>query len=99
MKPSNDREAITLIMDGLREAGVKPTDTWDGYEQEKATTTEQVVAIATNLDEVVVNVNLPGGGESHLYFVLGNSPEEVVADYGLSLDPYLSPIVDLWWVR
>ncbi len=100
MIPSNDREAITLIMDGLREVGVLPVSTWDGEAEKKASTTAEVVAIATNLDEVVVNVTLPPGAEresTHIYFVLGNEPIEVASDHGVSLSPYIDPIVNPWW--
>lgn len=98
MKPSNDREAITLIIDGLIEVGVKPTEAIDGEQEVEAfTTTKAAVDHITSCDDGSLNVILPDGNETWLYFVLGNDPEEVLCDYGVSLSPYIDPIVNPWW--
>lgn len=101
MKPSSDREAISLIIDGLIERGVTPAFSRDG-EGEDLTYTDKESALdwLTSCDDSVLFVTLPEGSErstSHIYFVLGNDPEEVACDYGVSLSPYLDPIVDPWW--
>lgn len=100
MKPTNDKEAITLILDGLIAAGCKPVNVWDGEELTPVTNTEEAVPVICNLDEAVLNLVLPADADrtgSHIYFVLGNEPEEVACDYGVSLSPYLDPIVNPWW--
>lgn len=101
MKPSNDREAISLIIDGLIERGVKPAYCRDGENEDiPYTDKESALDWLTSCDESVLFVELPPGAEretSFVYFVLGNEPEEVASDYGVALSPYLDPIVDPWW--
>lgn len=98
MKPSSDREAMSLIIDGLIARGVTPTVSRDG-ENEDLDYTDKDSALdwLTSCDESVLFVDLPDGGSSHIYFVLGNDPEEVVSDHGVSLSPYIDPIVSPWW--
>lgn len=101
MKPSNDREAISLIIDGLIERGCTPTVCRDG-ENEDLPYTDKKSALdwLTSCDESVLFVNLPEDVErksSHIYFVLGNDPKEVACDCGESVLPYLDPITDPWW--
>ena len=101
MIPQNDREAISLIIDGLIERGCKPTVSRDGEGEDLYyTDKESALDWLTSCDESVLFVDLPEGAgrkSSHIYFVLGNEPIEVACDYGVSLDPYLSPIVNPWW--
>lgn len=101
MKPSNDREAISLIIDGLIERGCTPTVSRDGENEDQPyTDKESALDWLTSCDESVLFVNLPEGAEDEstfVYFVLGNSPEEVACDYGVSLSPYIDPITDPWW--
>ena len=101
MKPSNDREAISLILDGLTTAGCNVTrvadDTWNPEDQTDVTTVAEAVDLVCGVDEAVVYLDLPDGAETHIYFVLGNDPEEVASDYGVSLSPYIDPIVNPWW--
>lgn len=101
MKPSNDREAMSLIIDGLIERGCKPTLSRDGENEDLPfTDKESALDWLTSCDESVLFVDLPEGAESEstfIYFVLGNDPEEVVCDCGVSLSPYIDPIVNPWW--
>lgn len=100
MKPSNDREAITLIVKGLISRGVEPYMVRDGEEDFYTTDPDQIVGHITDVDEAVMFVRLPEGSDretSHVYFVLGNDPEEVAADWGVSLEEFLDPIVSPWW--
>jgi hypothetical protein len=103
MKPSNDREAISLIIDGLIERGCKPTASRDGDSEDLPyTDKESALDWLTSCDESVLFVDLPLDAasehtSSHIYFVLGNDPEEVACDYGVSLSPYLDPITNPWW--
>lgn|SRR6478735_11384772 len=97
MKPSNDREAITLIVDGLLEKGVTLRYVDDTMENVPVSETIDAVGAITAVDEAVLYVTLPNGKGSHIFFVLGNSPEEVACDYGVSLSDYIEPIVNPWW--
>ena len=101
MKPSNDREAISLIIDGLIKRGCKPTLSRDGGSEDLPyTDKESALDWLTSCDEGVLFVDLPPGAEresSHILFILGNDPEEVAADYGVSISPYLDPIIEPWW--
>lgn len=104
MKPSNDHEAMTLILQGLEDRGCKVThvieDNWNPDDVTPVSSIKEAVELLDNLDEGVVWIDLPSGGErenSFIFFVLGNDPEEVACDYGVSLSPYIDPIVDPWW--
>ena len=101
MIPKNDREAISLIIDGLIKRDCVPTMVRDGANEDHPyITKEDALDNLTSCDESVLFVDLPAGaerGSSHVYFVLGNEPREVASDYGVSLDPYLTPVVDPWW--
>lgn len=101
MRPSNDREAVTLILDGLTSLGMKVTsvcdDTWNPNETTDVSTVAEAVDLVMGVDEATVYITNLDGKESFIYFVLGNDPEEVACDYGVSLDPHLSNIVDPWW--
>lgn len=97
MKPSNDAEAIFLILDGLREKGVMVTEVNDGEEVIPVSSVSDAVEAVTAVDEATVYVTKPDGSESFIFFVLGNDPEEVVCDHGVSLSEFIDPIVDPWW--
>lgn len=97
MKPSNDREAITLILEGLTEKGIEPYEVYDSEEMIKVHTVEEAVEAVTAVDDASVYVRLPDGTESFIYFVQGNDPEEVACDYGVTLSEFIEPITDPWW--
>ncbi len=105
MKPSNDKEAITLILEGLEKAGWRcfmvQDDVWDQDPDNnvRVASVEEAVETVTGVDEAFayLSKNTPPGPDAYIYFVLGNDPEEVAADYTTNLDPDLSAIVDPWW--
>jgi hypothetical protein len=100
MRPSNDREAITLILEGLVNAGHTITavidDTWNKDEKTYTSDVTEAVSLCTGVDEAFV---LLDNESQWIYFVLGNDPEEVASNYTVGLDPDLSNIVDPWWDR
>lgn len=104
-KPTSDRAAISRVIDGLIEAGCTPTVARDCENEDMDYATHTKTAILDHLtsgDESVLFVDLPkdnaaGRQSSHVYFVLGNEPMEVVSDHGESLTPYIDPIVQPWW--
>lgn len=97
MKPSNDREAVTLILQGLVDKGHRLTevrdDTWNPDDLTPVTTVAEAVDLVMAVDEAVVFLD----DNAWIFFVLGNDPEEVACDYTVNLDPDLSSIVDPWW--
>ena len=97
MKPSNDREAITLILDHMKADGWTLTEVNDG-EEEFVVNNVTVTAVmhVTDVDEATVVMH-KGDERGWVWFVLGNSPEEVAADYTTNLDPHLSALTDKWW--
>ena len=98
MRPSNDREAITLILNGLVMAGHTITavidDTWNKDEKTYTSNVHEALALVTSVDEAFV---LFDDESAWVYFVLGNEPEEVACNYTTNLDPDLSNITDPWW--
>lgn len=100
MKPSTDREAVSLIIDGLIERGVTITAARDGENEDYEWNgdKEKFIAHLMSCDEGVMFVSIPGcAGNTFVYFVYGNEPYEVASDYGVSLSDYLDPIVNPWW--
>lgn len=98
MKPTSDRAAISRIIDGLIERGCTPLASRDGDSEDLAYTDKKsALDWLTSCDESVLFVRLPDGKTTHVYFVLGNDPEEVASDWGMSLSPYIDPIVEPWW--
>ncbi len=101
VKPSNDREAVTLILEGLTKVGCKVTevadDTWNPDDLTQVSTVAEAVDLVMGVDEAHVYLDLPNGKSSFIYFVLGNDPEEVACDHGVNLSEFIDPIVEPWW--
>ena len=99
MKPSNDHEAITLILKGLVETGHSiyevADDTYDLSYRLSADTVEQAVQLVCAVDDAFVFLQTPNREDGWVRFVLGNDPEEVAADYSTNLP--VGGIVDPWW--
>lgn len=108
MMPKNDKTAIYLILSGLKSKGYTLVsvvqDTWNPDEVALASTAEEATNLMCEVDEGFVRIDLPGTpldltgktSDAYIYFVLGNSPEEVACDYTTNLDPDLSSITDPW---
>lgn len=101
MKPSNDREAVTLILEGLAKKGYRVTevmdDTYCPDERTAVTEVSEAIELVMGVDEAFVYLLTPDMLPGYIFFVLGNDPEEVACDYTVNLDPDLSDIVDPWW--
>lgn len=101
MIPQNDREAVTLILEGIVRRGCTLVevmdDTWNPDDRVPVETVEQAVNAVMAVDEAYVFVNLPDGRSGHIWFVLGNEPIEVACDYTVNLSVYIDPITDPWW--
>jgi len=101
MKPSNDREAVSLILNGMVAVGHSivevADDTWNTDERQQTTDPNEATEMVMAVDEAYVFLNTPEGTSGYIYFVLGNDPEEVACDYTTNLSPDLDNIVDPWW--
>lgn len=105
MKPSNDREAIRLILQGLVAKGHKIVgyidDTWNRDDKTYTSSVSEAADAMNGVDEGFVLFNSKDyegtGYDAWVYFVLGNDPEEVACNYTINLDPDLSNITDPWW--
>jgi hypothetical protein len=101
MKPSNDREAISLILGGIAKNGVKIVevmqDTWCPDDLTPANDYEHATDLVCEVDEAYVYVILPNGLPGWLRFVLGNDPEEVLNNHTVNLSEFVDPITDPWW--
>lgn len=101
MKPSNDREAVFTILDSLTEKAYVITavadDTHNPNDLTAVDQPEDATDLVMEVDEAIVHLTTPKGESGWIYFVLGNDPEEVAADYTVNLDPDLSSITVPWW--
>ena len=99
--PSSDSAGIRQIIRALKAAGYTPFMAVDGEGEEHHTQNEQeLIENLTSCDDGTLYVRLPEGSgrkTSHVYFVLGNDPEEVACDWGISLSPVLDPLTESWW--
>jgi hypothetical protein len=99
--PSSDRAAIRQIVRALRKAGYTLTGGHDGEDffEVAADVSEDVLIdqYLTVCDSSTLHTWKDGEGNSHVLFVLGNDPEEVAADWGVSLSPILDPLTESWW--
>lgn len=108
MKPSNDTEAITLILQGLADKGwtcyMVQDDTYsnDTADNVRVSSIDEAVEVCTGVDEAFAYLlkgddKAENGPSAWIYFVLGNEPEEVASNYTTNLDPDLDNIVQPWW--
>ena len=100
MKPQNDREAVSLIIDGLIERGCILTHIVNGEGEDFVFNHDEIDGTIDELmscDDGGLGVTLPDETDTWVYFVYGNDPEEVVAGNGVSLSEFIDPIVAPWW--
>lgn len=97
--PTSDTAAIRQTIRALRAADHVILAVDNGADTVKyavGASEDDLIAEATATDEAIMAVRLPSGAESFVYFVLGNDPEEVICDHGVSLSPVLDPLTDSW---
>lgn len=101
MIPQDDKEAMTLILEGITKAGCEVTtvedDTWNPDDLTDVTSVKEAVELIDAVDEGYVYLSLPSGERSWIRFVLGNEPIEVACDHHVNLTPFIDPIVQPWW--
>lgn len=95
--PTSDRAAIRQIIRALKAAGYTLRAVNDGEELIPVSTESGALAAIMAVDEATLIINLPDdAGRGWIYFVLGNEPFEVAADYTLNLSPVLDPLTEGW---
>jgi len=78
---------ITAVQDGAGEIHKFPPDASEGA----------IIAEVMSCDDGYLIVNTPGRlTDSHIYFVFGNDPEEVICDYTVDLSPVIDPLMEGW---
>lgn len=98
--PSSDKAAIRQTIRALRKADHVIYGGHDGEEEVSYApdaSEDAIIADMTACDSSTLWVRLPDGSESFVFFVLGNDPEEVICDHGVSLSPVLDPLTEGWW--
>jgi hypothetical protein len=99
--PSTDRSAIAQIIKAVKAAGWVLDHVDDGEDGIPAYDTAQIALNAiTAVDTAYLYVHEkaggPGGTKGWIYFVLGNEPFEVAADYTLNLESAIGPLMEGW---
>lgn len=98
--PSSDKAGIRQVIRALRAADhviIGGHDGQDFFEVEPGASEDSLIESLMACDSSTMHVQLPNGSNSHVLFVLGNDPEEVICDHGVSLSPVLDPLTEGWW--
>lgn len=100
--PKTDAAGIRQVIRALRNAGYTLTGGHDGedfFEVEADATEEELIENLMACDSSTLHTWKDGAEppNSFVYFVLGNDPEEVVCDHGVSLAEVLDPLTASWW--
>lgn len=99
--PKSDRAAIRQVIRALKEAGYVLNHVEDGganvpvWDKER----EAIAAIMAVDDAylVVAPRCTPAVTGYWVRFVMGNGPEDVIADHTLNLNHVLGPLAEGWW--
>ena len=95
--PSSDSAAIRQIIRALRAAGYA-LDTVSAYGEHIVVKNEdEAIKEITDFDDAWLYVKDSEGFYHGVYFVLGNAPEEVAADWHVSLSHVIDPLTESWW--
>jgi hypothetical protein len=96
--PSTDKAGVKKVYKALTEAGMSIV-VIDGAGEEfhNLTTEEQVISEVMSCDDGYFVAYHDGERIGFVWFVYGNSPEEVVSDYSVSLDYLLGPLTESWY--
>jgi hypothetical protein len=95
--PSSDTAGIRQVIRAMIAAGYKLDSVDNGEEDTPVTTERQAIEEATATDSAWVFFRSPEGHVGGVMFVLGNSPDEVAADWHVSLDAVMDPLTHGWW--
>ena len=95
--PSSDRAGIRQAIRALRNAGYTLDRVYNGGDDDEPVTTEtEAIEELMATDDATLWIRNSAGRGFGVYFVLGNSPDEVICDYHVSLSHVLDPLMDSW---
>lgn len=96
-KPKSDKAAIRQTIRALKKADYELDCVFDGEGKiNTATETEAMEAIMA-VDSAWLRVTHPLQSKSgHVFFVLGNDPEEVICDYTINLEHVIGQLMESW---
>lgn len=95
--PKTDTAAIRQTIRALRAADYVLDYVHDGEEEVKVSNEDEAIEAITAVDNAHLFVTHATERPSHVWFVLGNDPEEVVCDYGVSLSHVIDPLTEGWF--
>lgn len=104
--PESDSAAIRQIIRALRKAGWELDYVDDREDEVKVKTEKEAIDAITAVDEAFLLLTrldpIPGTlckerTRAHVFFVLGNDPEEVACDYTVNLSPVIDRLVERWF--
>ena len=81
-----EQKVFANLVVHLEQHGFKPVSVYDGEETEKTPTMKDMMELVFNLDECECYFMKEGFPARLIYIVLGNSPEEIVADHSMPND-------------
>jgi hypothetical protein len=94
--PSSDSAAIRQIIRALIEAGYELDSVDNGGVIEPVISESEAIGEIFSVDSAWLFVKDSKGEDHGVFFVLGNSPEEVAADWNVSLDSVMDSVLDKW---
>jgi len=99
--PATDKSAISQTIHALTKAGWTLDRTDNGEDVRDLDLTDKAAWLVA-LDEITAtdaaHLFVKKGSErGYVWFVLGNDPEEVIADHTLNLTDVIDPLTDRWF--
>lgn len=95
--PRDDRAGVKQTWKALTEAGYGIT-VQDGEREEFPDLSKaEAVETVMSCDDGYFLVSDDNGYVGWVWFVFGNSPEEVICDHTTSLSHVLDPLTEKWW--
>jgi hypothetical protein len=95
--PSSDQAGIRQAIRALRAGGYTLDRVYNGGDDDEPVSNErEAIAEIMAVDEATLWVRDSSGKAWGVFFVMGNSPDEVICDYHVSLSDVLDPLIDSW---
>lgn len=96
--PSSDKAGIRQIIRALRDAGWELDYVYDREDETYVATEGAAIDAIMAVDEAFLYVKRTENGvRGYVFFVLGNDPAEVAADYTVNLSNVIDPLTESWW--
>lgn len=93
--PTTERGAVQQVIRAVRDSGWEMTFVYDGGEDVPVRTEPEAIEAIFAVDDAFLNFE-KDGETGWVRFVLGNSPEEVAADWTTNLDA-VETLTSRWW--